>query len=101
MMTTATTQIYRVYIKAKPEAVWDAITKPEWTERYGYGGQADYDLRPGGHHRGGASEGRRARGAPGGARPTERPLRSSRHPGSYRRGGWRWTLRWLLKASLV
>ncbi len=28
--------------------MWDAITKPEWTERYGYGGVADYDLRPGG-----------------------------------------------------
>ena len=34
-MTTATQQIYRVYIKATPEAIWDAITKPEWTERYG------------------------------------------------------------------
>ena len=43
--TTATTQIYRVYIKAKPEAVWDAITKPEWTEKYGYGGQADSSYR--------------------------------------------------------
>ncbi|HEY8112603.1 MAG TPA: SRPBCC family protein [Actinomycetes bacterium] len=63
-MTTATTQIYRVYIKAKPEAVWDAITKPEWTEKYGYGGQADYDLRPGGHYRGIASEEMRAMGAP-------------------------------------
>ena len=34
----ATTQVYRVYIRATPQAVWDAITKPEWTERYGYGG---------------------------------------------------------------
>jgi uncharacterized protein YndB with AHSA1/START domain len=63
--TTATTQIYRVYIKAKPEAVWEAITKPEWTEKYGYGGQADYDLRPGGHYRGVASEEMRAMGAAG------------------------------------
>ena len=45
---TTTTQVYRVYIRTTPEAVWDAITKPEWTERYGYGGIADYDLRPGG-----------------------------------------------------
>jgi uncharacterized protein YndB with AHSA1/START domain len=45
---TTTTQIYRVYIRATPEAIWDAITKPEWTERYGYGGVADYDLRVGG-----------------------------------------------------
>jgi uncharacterized protein YndB with AHSA1/START domain len=48
-MTAAnTTQVYRVYIRTTPEAVWDAITQPEWTERYGYGGVADYDLRPGG-----------------------------------------------------
>lgn len=45
--TTVTTQVYRVYIKATPEAVWDAITKPEWTERYAYS-RADFDLRPGG-----------------------------------------------------
>jgi uncharacterized protein YndB with AHSA1/START domain len=48
MSTANTTQVYRVYIRTSPEAVWDAITKPEWTERYGYGGVADYDLRPGG-----------------------------------------------------
>ena len=48
MSMATTTQVYRVYIRTTPEAVWDAITKPEWTERYGYGGVADYDLRPGG-----------------------------------------------------
>jgi uncharacterized protein YndB with AHSA1/START domain len=31
-----TTQVHRIYIKATPEAVWDAITKPEWTQKYGY-----------------------------------------------------------------
>jgi uncharacterized protein YndB with AHSA1/START domain len=54
-MTTATnvatTQVYRVWIKATPQAIWDAITKPEWTDRYGYTGLADYDLRPGGAFR--------------------------------------------------
>jgi uncharacterized protein YndB with AHSA1/START domain len=49
--TNVTTQVYRVYIKATRQAVWDAITKPEWTERYGYGGRAEYDLRPGGAYR--------------------------------------------------
>ena len=43
-----TTQVYRVYIKATPETIWQAITDPEWTNRYGYGGYAHYDLRPGG-----------------------------------------------------
>ena len=36
--TAVTTRVFRVYIKATPQAIWDAITKPEWTERYGYGG---------------------------------------------------------------
>jgi uncharacterized protein YndB with AHSA1/START domain len=49
--TSTTTQVYRVYIKATPEAIWDAITKPEWTERYGYTGLVDYDLRPGGAYK--------------------------------------------------
>jgi uncharacterized protein YndB with AHSA1/START domain len=35
--TTQTTQVYQVFIKATPEAIWDAITKPEFTERYFYG----------------------------------------------------------------
>ena len=46
--TLVTTQVYRVYIKASPQAIWDAITKPEWSERYGYGSRVEYDLRPGG-----------------------------------------------------
>jgi uncharacterized protein YndB with AHSA1/START domain len=49
---TATTQFYRVYIRSTPQAVWDAITKPEWTERYGYQSRADFDLRVGGRAHG-------------------------------------------------
>jgi uncharacterized protein YndB with AHSA1/START domain len=30
--TSTTTQVYRVYIKATPEAIWEAITNPDWTE---------------------------------------------------------------------
>ena len=30
MDSTATTQVYRVYIQAPVQKVWDAITKPEW-----------------------------------------------------------------------
>jgi uncharacterized protein YndB with AHSA1/START domain len=43
-----TTQMYEIYIKASPQKVWDAITKPEWTERYGYRGRVNYELRKGG-----------------------------------------------------
>jgi uncharacterized protein YndB with AHSA1/START domain len=62
--TSTTTQVHRVYIKATPQAVWDAITSPEWTVRYGYGGRGEYELRPGGAYRGTSSEGMRAAGAP-------------------------------------
>ena len=47
--TATTTQVHRVWIKATPEAVWDAITKPEFNDRYGYGGIPDWgdDPQPG------------------------------------------------------
>ena len=62
--TLTTTQVYRVYIKATPQAIWDAITRPEWTARYGYTGLAEYDLRPGGAYRALASAEMKAYGGP-------------------------------------
>jgi uncharacterized protein YndB with AHSA1/START domain len=64
---SATTQVYRVYIKATPQTIWDAITTPEWTQRYGYGGRAEYDLRPGGQYRGYTSQAMKDSGAARGA----------------------------------
>jgi len=32
-----TTQVYQVFIRATPEQIWEAITKPEFTSRYFYG----------------------------------------------------------------
>ena len=55
MSETKTTQIYRVFIKASPEAIWEAITNPEWSVRYGYGALNEYELRPGGTYRGKAT----------------------------------------------
>jgi uncharacterized protein YndB with AHSA1/START domain len=63
MTTASTTQVHQIYIKAKPEAIWDAITKPEWTERYGYGGGVEFDLRPGGAYRNTASDDMKKAGA--------------------------------------
>lgn len=48
---SSTTQVYRVYIKATPQMIWNAITQSEWTARFGYGGAVDYDFRPGGAYR--------------------------------------------------
>ncbi|HEX5469852.1 MAG TPA: SRPBCC family protein [Gaiellaceae bacterium] len=33
-MTAQTTQVYQLFIRATPEQVWEAITKPEFTTRY-------------------------------------------------------------------
>jgi uncharacterized protein YndB with AHSA1/START domain len=51
-----TTQVYRVYIRATADRIWQAITDPEWNGRYGYGSPAEYDLRPGGAYRSFATE---------------------------------------------
>ena len=59
-----TTQVHRIYIKATPEAIWDAITKPEWSQKYGYGGNISYELEPGGRFVVGASPEFLAAGAP-------------------------------------
>jgi len=60
------TQVYRIYIKCPPQQVWEAITKPEWTARYGYGGRGVYDLRLGGQYRGYTSQEMKDAGARGG-----------------------------------
>jgi uncharacterized protein YndB with AHSA1/START domain len=51
-----TTRVHRVFIKAEPERIWQAITDPAWNGRYGYGAAAEYDLSPGGAYRSFASE---------------------------------------------
>ena len=68
--TALTTQVYRVYIKATPQAIWDAITRPELSERYGYGGRVEYDLRPGGTYRVFASDDMKKARAEMGGGPT-------------------------------
>jgi uncharacterized protein YndB with AHSA1/START domain len=68
--TSVTTQVHRVYIRASAQAIWDAITKPEWTERYGYGAPVDYDLRPGGRFRAFPTDAMRAARAEMGGGPT-------------------------------
>src|SRR5690606_29526736 len=43
-------QVFRVYIEAPIEKVFAAITSPEFSTKYGYGGQVEYDLTPGGDY---------------------------------------------------
>jgi uncharacterized protein YndB with AHSA1/START domain len=66
LQTAVATQVFRIYIKASPQAIWDAITQPEWTERYGFKGRVEYDLRPGGAYSVPATPEMIAMGAPAG-----------------------------------
>jgi uncharacterized protein YndB with AHSA1/START domain len=59
---TPTRQVYRIFIQATPEAIWDAITKPDWNERYGYRCRQEFDLRPGGAYKAFANDDMRAMG---------------------------------------
>jgi len=52
---TETVQVYAVYIKSTPQKIWDAITQPEWNERYGYAAPSAFELRAGGAFRATAS----------------------------------------------
>lgn len=58
------TQLYRVLIKTTPQAIWDAITDPEWTKKYGYRMAVEYDLRPGGVFRQPSNEFMKTMGVP-------------------------------------
>jgi uncharacterized protein YndB with AHSA1/START domain len=40
-ITAQTTQVYSVFIRATPEQVWDAITKPEFTQQYFFGARIE------------------------------------------------------------
>jgi uncharacterized protein YndB with AHSA1/START domain len=40
-MTATATQVYNVFIKATPEQIWEAITSPDFTEKYFYGARIE------------------------------------------------------------
>jgi uncharacterized protein YndB with AHSA1/START domain len=42
------TRVHEIYIRASAEAIWEAVTTPEWTRRYGYRALHHYELKPGG-----------------------------------------------------
>jgi len=48
-------QTHRIFIRATPLEIWDALTRPGWTQQYGYRAPAQYEMRPGGAYRAFAS----------------------------------------------
>jgi uncharacterized protein YndB with AHSA1/START domain len=45
------TRVHEIYIRAPAQAIWDAITSPEWNAKYGYQSPQIYELRPGGAYK--------------------------------------------------
>ncbi|MGH7762026.1 MAG: ArsR/SmtB family transcription factor [Candidatus Dormibacteraceae bacterium] len=46
-MNASSKQVYQVFIRATPEQVWEAITKPEFTAQYFYGSRVDTNAEAG------------------------------------------------------
>jgi uncharacterized protein YndB with AHSA1/START domain len=61
-MSDTTIKIFEIYIKAPAQTVWEAITTPGWTAKYGYKAALEFDLEPGGAFRGLANEQMRSHG---------------------------------------
>jgi uncharacterized protein YndB with AHSA1/START domain len=55
-MTAQATQVYSVFVRATPEQLWDAITKPEFTSKYFYGSVIDSTWEPGSPYLGWSSD---------------------------------------------
>jgi uncharacterized protein YndB with AHSA1/START domain len=58
------TYVHQIYIRATPQAIWDAITDPKWNGKYGYQAVSEYELKPGGKFRGQANAQMKAYGLP-------------------------------------
>ncbi|MGH3067151.1 MAG: SRPBCC domain-containing protein, partial [Streptosporangiaceae bacterium] len=62
---TGTVRTHRIFIRATPGEIWDALTRPGWTRLYGYRAPAQYEMRPGGAYRAFASVTMKMRGISG------------------------------------
>jgi uncharacterized protein YndB with AHSA1/START domain len=55
-MTAQATQVYSVFVRATPDQLWDAITKPEFTRRYFYGSEMESTYEAGAKYCGFSAE---------------------------------------------
>ena len=56
-MTAPASQVYSVFVRATPEQLWDAITRPEFTRKYFYGSVFDSTFEAGSKYCGYAADG--------------------------------------------
>ena len=61
---SSTTHIHEIYIRAEAADIWQALTTPEWTSKYGYRALSEYELKPGGKFRCKANQQMRTMGLP-------------------------------------
>ena len=55
IVQAGTVRTHQLFIRATPEEIWDAVTRPGWTQLYGYRAPAQYEMRAGGAYRAFAS----------------------------------------------
>jgi uncharacterized protein YndB with AHSA1/START domain len=60
-----TVRTYQIFIRATPREIWAALTRPGWSQLYGYRAPAQYEIRPGGAYRAFASVTMKMRGISG------------------------------------
>ena len=65
IVQAGTVRTHQIFIRATPEEIWDALTRPGWTQLYGYRAQAQYEMQPGGAYRAFASVTMKMRGISG------------------------------------
>lgn len=65
IVQAGTMRTHQIFIRATPEEIWDALTRPGWTQLYGYRAPAQYEMRPGGAYRAFASVTMKMRGISG------------------------------------
>lgn len=65
IVQAGTVRTHQIFIRATPEEIWDALTRPGWTQLYGYRAPAQYEMQPGGAYRAFASVTMKMRGISG------------------------------------
>jgi uncharacterized protein YndB with AHSA1/START domain len=61
----STVRTYQIFIRATPREIWAALTRPGWSQLYGYRAPAQYEIRRGGAYRAFASVTMKMRGISG------------------------------------
>jgi uncharacterized protein YndB with AHSA1/START domain len=65
IVQAGTVRTYQIFIRATPQEIWAALTRPGWSQLYGYRAPAQYEMRPGGAYRAFASVTMKTRGISG------------------------------------